>query len=619
MNHSAFRSFRAGAWILGALALAQSQAFAQGSNAAPITAVDEIHTIERVIEERVGETLQSVVGENKFAVYAHVEINPDGKLLQEYQEERMLRTMPGLPGSDGVDAPSNKLFSMIRNRKIIVVLDKSVPAEQELVVKDVLQSKLGIDSQKGDSLEIRRSEIASPLGASSSDGASSVVKPWVLAVAAGILLALGFCLWQLSLMKERLNSRAQLKADVEATGGLSLPPLSVQPGQASSGADSPDSDSGEEAAGSASTSHRTIAPAAVISAAELKEKIMAMAVSNPQACAIVTRKLLVTREGMRKLAVTCEAIGFEYAKRLFDSIGPAKWRALSEYLRENLAEITNANSGQILLETYTDILCEAMGSDPSQNVDDPFDFLRKLSDSELLRLLAAEQPANVAMIAAFWEAEEMSKILSLLNEQARNQVVVQIARLQGLPKEVVRQAAISVAEQLKAIRARTEVEVDGSQVVARVLGLVDNKTEDELLRFLEVQDPAARERLRSYYFSFDSIPMLPGELIEELCGKLDPSVITAGLTAASETIIEAMLAPLAPKQRAIVEDDVRLNQSQKVAAGPATFEARKTIVHAARQMLKEKGIELSSILNKPSPDSGQATAQEDSQPEAKAA
>ena len=48
-----------------------------------------------------------------------------------------------------------------------------------------------------------------------------------------------------------------------------------------------------------------------ISAVELKEKILSLAVAQPKACSLVARKLMATREGMRKLAVACEAIGFE--------------------------------------------------------------------------------------------------------------------------------------------------------------------------------------------------------------------------------------------------------------------------------------------------------------------
>jgi flagellar motor switch protein FliG len=244
---------------------------------------------------------------------------------------------------------------------------------------------------------------------------------------------------------------------------------------------------------------------------------------------------------------------------------------------------------------YTDMLAESMGWDPSQSAEGPFDFLHKLTQKELVRLFDQEDPNNIAFIAAYWEAEEMMQVLAILPDSARKQAVLQIARLQGLPKEVVHQAAVRFAQRLKAIRSRNEVDVDGSEVVARVLGTVDSGTEEELLKFIEREDPATRDRLRAHYFSFDSMHLVPAEVLTAVFETADPSMVTKALVGADDGLVSAVLSVLPSKQRSIVEDDVRLANSQNNVPKHETAEARKILTAEARKAMKDRGIDLASL------------------------
>ena len=548
--------------------------------------------------------LDGILKPDKYAVYVQVQMKPDAKVLQEYYDEKAITSMPGVPIPDPeVDSPANnKLYSMVQSKKVIVVLDKAVSGEQELVAKEVLKAKLAINDKKGDSIDIRRADVPnasdrSPASAGSSTSTENWVKYFLISLAAALAFATALLLWQVSILRERVDARAKLKADIKVDTSMDTSastilknagPLNTEGAEGSEGASS--------GGGGGSGRSRGIQESDPISAAELKEKILALAVSQPKACSLVARKLMATREGMRKLAVACEAIGFEYTRQLFDTVSPARWRAMGEYLRENLGEISKAPVGPILLEIYTDMLAESMGWDPSQSSEGPFDFIHKISEPELVKLLANEDPAHIAFIAAYWEPEEMSQILTVLTETRRKETILQIARLKALPREVVQQAAIHFAQRLKTLRGRNEVEVNGSEVVAKMLGNVDSNTEEELLRFIEREDPATRDRLRSHYFSFDSLTLLPQDLLQAVVDQIDPSEITKALAGADEPVIQAVLAVLPPKQRAIVEDDVRIAGTQNTIPKQETSVARKHLVVELRKAMKDRGIELASLV-----------------------
>ena len=241
------------------------------------------------------------------------------------------------------------------------------------------------------------------------------------------------------------------------------------------------------------------------------------------------------------------------------------------------------------------MLAESMGWDPTQNAGGPFDFLHKIGDGELSKLLANEDPGHIAFIAAYWEPEEMSQVLATLTDVRRKETILQIARLRSLPQEIVQQAALRFAERLKALRSRNEVDVDGSDVVAKMLGNVDSNTEEELLKFIEREDPATRDRLRSRYFSFDSLTLLPQDLVAAVVEAMDPSDVTKALAGSADAVIEAVLAVLPPKQRAIVEDDVKIASTQNTIPKQETSVARKNMVVELRKAMKERGIELSQL------------------------
>jgi flagellar motor switch protein FliG len=576
--------------------------------------MEETHTIERAIEARVQDFLSGIISQDKYAVYVQVTATPDPKLMQQYFDDISMAALPGLAGMDAnMTTQANlKLFSLVKSKRIMVVFDKSVTDEQEGIAKEVLTSKLAIDTKAGDSLLFRKTSVPSATDRaiasvpSSAPTAPSWIKTALIALGIALALAIMVMLWQVSILRERVNSRAKLSADVAIDQSSSKSENSSSNSKSSASGNAGDGEDAEDT--SSQGKKKKIKDAEPISVGEIKEKILSLAVANPKSCSTVARKLLATREGMRKLAVASEAIGFEYTKQLFDTVSPDKWRAMGEYLRSNLAEVASAPVGEILMEIYTDMLAESMGWDPSKGSEGPFDFLHKLNGAELNKMFADEEPTHIAFIAAFWAPEEMAQILNVLPDRKRKETVLNIARLRNLPKEVVEQAAIRFADRLKAVRSRNEVDVDGSEVISKMLSLLDGSAEEEILKFIEQEDPEARNRLRSHYFDFDSIQFVPTDILTQVfeSGEVDPGTITKALVGAKDEIIQRVLNVLPSKQRGIVEDDVRLANQTNNTPKNDIMEGRKLLVSLIHKEIQNRGIVLADMIekakNEPAPD-----------------
>jgi flagellar motor switch protein FliG len=555
-----------------------------------IVAEEETSAVERAIEGRVRDVLSGMMGPDKFAVFVQVNFQPDPKTLQQYYEERAITSVPGIMLANPTEgAPANnKLYSLVDSKKIIVVLDRGVSAEQEAVAREVLISKLGIDASKGDTLDMRRTAVTATGErsiASETKGQTPTWVKWVfILLGAALVAAVAILLWQISLLRERVEARAKMSADLK---------VDKEEVKTEGSAEAPAGEAGPEE-GTETTAKKQ----KPVSVYDLKEKILGLVVANPKACSVVARRLFANEEGVHKLAVACEAIGFEYCKQLFDNISPSKWRKVGEYLKANMAKVAEANVEQTLQEFYTDMLAESLGWDPQNNGEGPFDFLQKLSSDDLKKLFRDEEPNNIALIAGFWEPADMTQILDVLPEETKKLVVLNMSRLNNLPKDVVESAGLRFANRIKTIRSRQEVDVNGSEIVAKILGTVDSTMEEQLLSFIEREDPEMRERLRAYYFSFDSLPTVPDDVLAPVLETTSTEELTAALVGADQFLQQKLLSLLAPKQRAIVQDDVMLASAQASIAPSKTSAARRKIATIVKKAVAERGMLIAEMLAK---------------------
>jgi hypothetical protein len=239
---------------------------------------------------------------------------------------------------------------------------------------------------------------------------------------------------------------------------------------------------------------------------ELKEKILALAVAQPRACDAAARRLLCSRTGRASFARACDAIGASYARVIFDGLSPAHWAEIEREQQQQQGGERGADEARSLLETYTALAAESLGWEGGRRAD-PFGFIHKISVNDLPRLLADEDPAHLALVAAYWAQEDMSVLLAALPPATRKQAVLHIGRLERLPREAVERAAERFARSLE-LRARvpaaapeTEAPPPEVQLATSRLGSPEPRREQdrerELREFLKRESPELAARVEA--------------------------------------------------------------------------------------------------------------------------
>ncbi|MEO7163110.1 MAG: hypothetical protein ABI041_09325 [Bdellovibrionia bacterium] len=225
---------------------------------------------------------------------------------------------------------------------------------------------------------------------------------------------------------------------------------------------------------------------------ELTDKILSLAIAYPKPCQISVRRFITTRDGMKKMAVLFDSIGFEYSRQLFDRITSAQWRIISDLNRERSTSPNRMSEAKILLEIYTDFLIESMSADSPEFIEDPFAFLKELNNYELSSILGKEDPTQIAFISLHWRPEEMSNLLACLKPSVKGQVVLQILRLERIPEEALEKAAAKFANQIKSrfqgIFDEAEMDIEseeGSESIQSIVADIDLDSEQKMLDYIK--------------------------------------------------------------------------------------------------------------------------------------
>lgn len=183
-----------------------------------------------------------------------------------------------------------------------------------------------------------------------------------------------------------------------------------------------------------------------LSVGELRDRILELAVNEPEVTRACVRRALNSVGGKRSVAAFCQALGQEYSRRIFEGLSSEEWAELSFEMRQ----MDGARQAELLRDLHRAVVWEKLGWDEKSLAADPFEFLEAFEGEHLERVLQGVLPRTIALISAFWSPARMTRLLDALPERARKQAVLEIALLEKLPPDALRSAALAFAVELKA-------------------------------------------------------------------------------------------------------------------------------------------------------------------------
>ena len=310
------------------------------------------------------------------------------------------------------------------------------------------------------------------------------------------------------------------------------------------------------------------------------------------------------KQSMDMLTQLIASLGMSTSRKLFSGTIPQNTYLDLEKLAEE-ASSSPEEENEMLKDIQKFFLTKQL-TDPEQNKSNPFSFMDQLSTSQI-GFLVKDEPAKIkAFIFGRLESDEAAELLRDLSKDERTKVALELGKLHELPLELVEKIGYNLAEKARHVPDDGTVGVDGIKFIADVLGDLDNTTRQELINGLRTSDIKLSENIESHCFIFESIPVVPKDILLEVVRKLQPDDVITAISGTTSKIKEAAIMCFPEKSRPALVSSLKTKSpdSDEVRA------ARKLFVQSMRDMSDAGRLNLQEVNTKFTQESSQTESAE---------
>jgi flagellar motor switch protein FliG len=225
----------------------------------------------------------------------------------------------------------------------------------------------------------------------------------------------------------------------------------------------------------------------------------------------------------------------------------------------------------------------------------PFSTITNVSGQDLATILSNEQPATAAIILSFFPPKKVGEVLSFLEEEIREEIIVRLALDREADNEVVeRIEEIFVEKVTSSINPTDEEErtnLGGPDFVAELFQGVDKQLEEELISSIQEESPELADKIRDLMFTFEDVVNLTDVDVQKVLREIPTDKLVLALRGAKKEVAEKFTNNLSKRAKENLEEEMSL--MGKVKKSEVENE-RKAIVGVIRALEAAGEITVSS-------------------------
>ena len=241
-----------------------------------------------------------------------------------------------------------------------------------------------------------------------------------------------------------------------------------------------------------------------------------------------------------------------------------------EYAREVLEKAVGHNKANEILGRLTATLQVR-----------PFDTIRKTDPSQLMNFIQGEHPQTIALVMAYLQPEQASKILAYLPQEIQADVSRRIALMDRTSPDIIKEVESVLEHKLSSIVTNEYASAGGIDSIVNVLNLADRGTEKNILEHLEEKDPELAEEIRKRMFVFEDIVILSDRGVQLVLRQVDTHDVALALKTSSEDVENKIYRNMSKRAAEILREDIEY-------MGPVRLreveDAQQRIVNVIRQL-----------------------------------
>ena len=214
-----------------------------------------------------------------------------------------------------------------------------------------------------------------------------------------------------------------------------------------------------------------------------------------------------------------------------------------------------------------------------------------MDPEQLAETIRNEHPQTIALILAHLNPEQAAEIVSLLPEGIQGDIMLRIASLEAVPREMIDEIETVLDGELKTTGGMASEGLGGVEAVAEVINNLDKNSESAIMAVVEESDPDLADEIRKLMFTFDDLINVDDRGIQSILKEINNEDLLLALKTAVDEVKEKIYQNMSQRASSMIQDDLE-------AMGPARLtdieKAQQSIVKVARKLEEEGKIIIAS-------------------------
>jgi len=317
--------------------------------------------------------------------------------------------------------------------------------------------------------------------------------------------------------------------------------------------------------------------------------------------------------GVRKAAILTLILGEDHASHIFKHLREDEIERITREVAA-LGHVTTDTGEKVLEEFHQlsvaagfftrggvdyarSLLQKSLGPESARRILDRvirsfestagFSALEKADPQQLSKFILGEHPQTIALILAHLNATNAARLVALLPETLRADVLTRMANLEEISPDVIRSISAVIDQRLKTLGGGPRRQsYGGIRAVAELFNRLDRGVSQPVLEAIEHQAPDLAVSIRNLMFVFDDLATVEDNGLREIIQRADKKVLTVALKGATEEIRSRFFTNMSKRAADMLKEEmevlgaIRLREVEK---------AQQEVVAIARK-LEEEGL-----------------------------
>ena len=240
------------------------------------------------------------------------------------------------------------------------------------------------------------------------------------------------------------------------------------------------------------------------------------------------------------------------------------------------------------------VMTSALGQDKAQNIlsqvlekpeeHNGVEALQWMAPKAIAEVLEEEHPQIAATVMTQLYDEQAAKVLELLPEEMRKDVILRIARMEELDPRAMEELDRVLESQLGKLQRTPPRKVMGPDNLAAILNATGSDLEQEMLEALTSVDQELSDDVKEKMFIFDNLMQLDDKGFQRLVREVPNENMLTALKGVDDLLAERFFNNMSERAAEILREDME-------ASGPVKLSdvetAQKEIVRTAKRLADE--------------------------------